>query len=192
MEISDFTELILGLPNDLGLGCLTRLPNSSHRVAIRVCHQWQCLFESDKFYNHRKKTGQTRKLACLVQAHDQPKQEGERKPSDSVSPSYNIIVFDPVASSKGKLVLIGGWDPVSYEPMMAVFVYDFCFGRWRKGRDMPEKRSFFAIGLDPMTMERDKCEGVVVGDELWAVSGYGTERQGMFEGSDEVLNFGSG
>ncbi|OIW00600.1 hypothetical protein TanjilG_14826 [Lupinus angustifolius] len=249
MEISEFTEFIPGLPNDLGLECLTRLPHSSHRVAIRVCHQWQRLFQSDEFYNHRKKTGHTRKLACLVQAHDQPKHEDEKKPTGSVSPSYGITVFDSVdmswnrvepvpdyplglplfcqvASSEGKLVLIGGWDPVSYEPMTTVFVYDFRSGRWRKGRDMPQKRSFFAIGsdqgrvyvagghdenknatntswiydprkdewvgLDPMTMERDECEGVVVGDELWVVSGYGTERQGMFEGSAEVLNFGSG
>lgn len=121
---------------------------------------------------------------------------------------------------------MGGWNPANYEPLTAVFVYDFRTGRWRRGRDMPVKRSFFAIGsgrgrvyvagghdenknaastawaydprsddwvgLDPMTTERDECEGVVVGDEFWVVSGYATERQGMFEGSAEVFEAGSG
>lgn len=123
-------------------------------------------------------------------------------------------------------MLLGGWDPASYEPLTAVFVYDFKTSEWRKGRDMPGKRSFFAIGsamgrvyvagghdenknalstawaydprsdewavLGPMGRERDECEGVVVGDEFWVVSGYGTERQGVFDGSAEVLDIGSG
>lgn len=143
-------------------------------------------------------------------------------------PDYplGLPLFCQVASCDGKLVLMGGWDPASYEPLTAVFVYDFRTSVWRRGRDMQEKRSFFAIGsgmgrvyvagghdenknalssawsydprsdewarLGSMGRERDECEGVVVGDEFWVVSGYGTERQGMFDGSVEVLDLGSG
>ncbi|KAL4326495.1 hypothetical protein HN51_033632 [Arachis hypogaea] len=253
MQIHEFTELIPGLPSELGLDCLTRLPHSAHPVALRVCRQWRLLLHSDSFYNHRKKTGHARTLACLVQArenhsHDDESEEG-KKPAVSGSPSYDITIFDPesmswdrvdpvpeypfglplfcqLASCEGRLVLMGGWDPQSYEPITAVFVYDFRTGRWRRGKDMPEKRSFFAIGsatgrvyiagghdenknamktawaydpkgdewfgLDPMTRARDECEGVVVGDEFWVVSGYDTESQGMFEGSAEVLEIESG
>ncbi|XP_027347847.1 F-box/kelch-repeat protein At1g15670-like [Abrus precatorius] len=250
MNISSFiesNELIPGLPSDLGLECLTRLPHSAHRIAHRVCSQWHSLLHSDHFYYHRKKTGHTQKLTCLVQAHQQLPHH--HKTTGSLSPSYEITVFDPenmswdrvdpvpdyplglplfcqLAGCEGKLVLIGGWDPLSYEPLTAVFVYDFRTSEWRRGSDMPEKRSFFAIGSDhgrvyvagghdenknalstawaydprsdewaglaQMSRERDECEGVVVGDEFWVVSGYATERQGMFEGSAEVLDFGSG
>ncbi|KAJ6702776.1 F-BOX/KELCH-REPEAT PLANT-LIKE PROTEIN [Salix viminalis] len=36
-----------------------------------------------------------------------------------------------------------------------------------------------------MSQERDECEGVVIGDEFWVVSGYGTDNQGEFEGNAE-------
>lgn len=255
MDISEFIELIPGLPSDLGLECLTRLPHSAHRVSLRVCNQWRCLLQSDEFYSHRKKTGHTRKVACLIQAHEQPPpppthSESEvKKPTGSSPPSYGITVLDPeskswdrvvpvpeypfglplfcqLASCEGNLVLMGGWDPASYEPLTAVFVYDFRTSAWRRGRDMPEKRSFFATGsgqgrvyvagghdenknalctawaydpwrdewtvLAPMSRERDECEGAVVGGEFWVVSGYATDRQGMFDGSADVLDIRSG
>lgn len=251
MEISDsdFIGLIPGLPSELGLQCLTRLPHSAHRVALRVCNQWRRLLQSDEFYHHRKKTGHTKKVACLVQAHEQPRQSEAEKPTGSTQPSYDITVFDPenmswdrvdpvpeypsglplfchLASCEGKLVVMGGWDPSSYGPLTAVFVYDFRTNVWRRGKDMPEMRSFFATGsghgrvyvagghdenknalntawaydprsdewtaVAPMSEERDECEGVVVGGEFWVVSGYGTESQGMFDGSAEVLDIGSG
>ncbi|KAI4345328.1 hypothetical protein L6164_012460 [Bauhinia variegata] len=244
MEKTEFTELVPGLPDDLGLECLIRLPYSAHPAAFRVCRQWRHLLESDDFYDLRKKSGHTREVACLIQAL--PAGNGE-KPTGS--PSYGITVFDPVsqswerldpvpeypfglplfcqsASSEGKLVVMGGWDPVSYEPLTQLFIYDFRTNQWRRGKDMPSKRSFFAIGsfqgriyvagghdenknalrtawvydvrrnewteLNPMSEERDECEGMVIGDEFWVVSGYATERQGMFEGSADVYGFGSG
>ncbi|KAI4317483.1 hypothetical protein L6164_025349 [Bauhinia variegata] len=244
MEKTDIAELVPGLPDDLGLECLTRLPYSAHPGAIRVCRRWRHLLESDDFYYQRKKLGHTRELACLVQAL--PAENGE-KPTGS--PRYGVTVFDRVsqswerldpipeypfglplfcqsASCEGKLVVMGGWDPATYEPVTKVFVYDFRTSQWRRGKDMPSRRSFFAIGafqgrvyiagghdenknalrtawvydvrrdqwteLNPMSQERDECEGMVVGDEFWVVSGYATERQGMFEGSADVYDFGSG
>lgn len=244
MEGSEFTELVPSFPEELGLECLTRLPYTVHRVASRVCRRWRELLQSKDFYHHRRKSGHTHKVACLVQAL--PSATGRKR---SESPSYGITVFDPVsetwervnpvpkypdglplfcqlASCEGKLVLMGGWDPASYNPVTDVFVYDFTTRRWRRGNDMPSKRSFFAIGafsgrvyiagghdenknalesawvydlrkdewaeLTRMSQERDECEGVVIGNEFWVVSGYGTESQGGFEGSADVYDFGSG
>lgn len=148
-------------------------------------------------------------------------------PLDPV-PDYplGLPLFCQSASSEGKLVVMGGWDPASYEPVTDVFVYDFRTSEWRRGKDMPSKRSFFAIGahqgrvyvagghdenknalktasvydvrsdewteLSPMSQERDECEGRVMGDEFWVVSGYPTERQGTFDGSADVYGFDSG
>ncbi|XP_050230312.1 F-box/kelch-repeat protein At1g15670-like [Mercurialis annua] len=158
------TELIPGLPEEIALECLTRFHYSTHRVASRVCKNWKYLLQSRDFYYHRKQSSLTHKAACLIQS----------LPSDSSSkpvcpPRYGVTLFDPVneiwelvepvpeypdglplfckvTSSEGKVLVLGGWDPVSYEPVSHVFVYDFVTRKWRKGKDIPDSRSFFAVG----------------------------------------------
>ncbi|KAE7998759.1 hypothetical protein FH972_003270 [Carpinus fangiana] len=51
-----------------------------------------------------------------------------------------------VTGSEGKLMVMGGRHPTSYELVKDVFVYEFTFWRWRRGKDMPETWSFFASG----------------------------------------------
>ncbi|XP_047313800.1 F-box/kelch-repeat protein At2g44130-like [Impatiens glandulifera] len=245
-------ELIIpGLPEELGLECLARLHYKTRPIASRACRRWLDLLESHQFYCLRKQLGYTNQIACLLQSLPPPPPEEEsRKPTSSVSPaSCELTMFDPVsrewdrlppvpkytnglplfcqiASSEGKLVLMGGWDPVSFESLSSVFVYDFSTNRWRQGKDMPSRRSFFAIAakgcrvfiagghdsskkaldtawaydvmkdewteLTRMSQERDECEGIVIGDEFWVISGYKTEFQGAFEGSVELYNIGTG
>ncbi|EXC04166.1 F-box/kelch-repeat protein [Morus notabilis] len=169
-----FSELIPGLPDELGLECLTRLPYQTHRVASRVCRRWRSLIESREFHHLRRTNGHAHKLACLVHALDKtsnrgvsdlPKRGGETAVSfgiavfDSTDSSWHPIdpvpkypdglpLFCRIASCEGKLVVIGGWDPQTYEPVTDIFVFDFVENRWREGRKMPEKRSFFAVGSD--------------------------------------------
>ncbi|XP_010257590.1 PREDICTED: F-box/kelch-repeat protein At1g15670-like [Nelumbo nucifera] len=240
-------ELIPNLPEEIGLECLIRLPYTEHRVAARVCRRWRELLESRGFYYQRKQTGYTHKVACLVQSLPVKTAGGGRKPAGA--PFYGITVFDPVSgtwerlhpvpnypdglplfcqlsSVEGKLVLMGGWNPVSWEPVKDVFVFDFTIRQWRRGKDMPSKRSFFASGsldgkifvagghdenknalksawsydvrrdeweeLSQMTEERDECEGVIIGNEFWVVSGYSTENQGRFESSAECYELETG
>ncbi|MBA0588224.1 F-box/kelch-repeat protein At2g44130 [Gossypium raimondii] len=163
------TELLPSLPEELGLECLSRLPYTAYRLASRVCHRWRELLQSLDFYYHRKRLGYTQKLACLLLVFNSGIQNGPKNPGVSVSSSYGIAVFDSVsqswdrlapvprylnglplfcqlASCEGKLVVMGGWDPVMYDPVTDVFIYDFVTQQWRQGKDMPSKRSFFAIG----------------------------------------------
>lgn len=239
------SELIPSLPEELSLECLTRLPYSTHRLASAVCRRWRQLLQSQDFYYQRKNSGHTHKVACLVQAEKES--DGGKKPGES--PSYRLSVFDRVgavwdridpvpgypnglplfcqlAGCEGKLVVMGGWDPDSYNPVTDVFVYDFGMRRWRKGKDLPAKMSFFGCGsaagrvyvagghdqnknalrtgwvydlrrdewseLTQLSRERDECEGVVIGDEFWVISGYNTENQGAFDGSADAYGFGSG
>lgn len=238
-----FTELIPSLPEDIALECLTRLHFSAHRVGSQVCNRWRELLQSKEFYYHRKQAGQTRKMACLVQSLPSPSESTRSKPAGQ--PSYGVSVFDPVfmswnrvepvpkypdgiplfcqlASSEGKLVLMGGWDPVSWEPVKDVFMYEFTTGRWTQCKDMPSSRSFFAVGakdgkvyvagghdesknalksawvydicgdewseLTPMSEERDECQGLVIGNEFWVVSGYETDGQGEFKSNAEAFD----
>ncbi|WCJ34085.1 Galactose oxidase/kelch repeat superfamily protein [Euphorbia peplus] len=157
-------EFIPGLPHEIALECLSRLHYSSHGVAARVSKQWLHLFQTRDFYHHRKNSGQTHKVACFIQSFPSIFDPKPIKPL-----RYGITMFDPVnrtwervdplpnypnglpifshiTSSEGKLVIMGGWDPDSYEPLSHVFVYDFTTRKWRRGKDMPEKRSFCAIG----------------------------------------------
>ncbi|KAE8697660.1 Ureide permease 2 isoform 1 [Hibiscus syriacus] len=133
MENSEFsTELLPGLPEELGLHCLSRLSYTAHGLASRVCHRWRDLLQRLDFYYHRKKLGYTQKVACLVLVFNDGIVDGPKKPGGS--PSYGIAVFDSVsqgwdrlapapkylnglplfcqlASCEGKLVVMGGWDP---------------------------------------------------------------------------------
>ncbi|KAL7098129.1 hypothetical protein ACP275_10G185800 [Erythranthe tilingii] len=164
MDHQEFTELIPGLPEEIALDCLTRLHYSAHRVSSRVCKRWRHLLQSKDFYYHRKQTGFTYKAACFVQAlpvQSEPKPTGQ--------PRYGISLFDPVSldwnridpvpkypdglplfcqvvSTEGKLVLMGGWDPSTWDPVRDVFVYEFTTQKWTQCADMPSTRSFFAIG----------------------------------------------
>ncbi|OMO68741.1 Kelch repeat type 1 [Corchorus olitorius] len=63
-------------------------------------------------------------------------------------PKYpdGLPLFCQITSSEGKLILMGGWDPTTYDPVRDVFVYEFTTQRWRQGKQMPETRSFFAAG----------------------------------------------
>lgn len=46
----------------------------------------------------------------------------------------------------GKLVVLGGWNPTTWETLRTVFIYSFSSQLWTKGADMPSTRSFFACG----------------------------------------------
>ncbi|KAF4371177.1 hypothetical protein F8388_020904 [Cannabis sativa] len=163
---NEFSQLIPGLPDELGYECLTRLQYTTHCVASRVCHRWRDLIQTSEFHRYRKSKGFTHKLACLVQAQINPQLAS---PKRTDSPSFGLVAFDTtdstwrridpvpkyadglpmfchVAGCEGKLVVMGGWDPKSYGPVSDVFVFDFAKNRWSEAKAMPGKRSFFAVG----------------------------------------------
>ncbi|KAF5823308.1 putative F-box domain, kelch-type beta propeller, F-box-like domain superfamily [Helianthus annuus] len=165
----ELTELIPGLPEEIALECLTRLHYDTHAVASDVCRRWRHLLQDRSFYYHRKKSGLTRRTACFVQALPVEPEPGRSEAKPEKQPKYGLSVFDPatnnwdqidpvpkypnglplfcqVASTEGKLVVMGGWNPVNWEPLRDVFVYEFTTRRWTQRVDMPSTRSFFAAG----------------------------------------------
>lgn len=156
-------ELIPGLPEEIALQCLTRSHFTSHRVAARVSRRWRHLFLSRDFYNLRKLSGRTHKAVFAVQSLPAPVSDGAKS---AVPVAFGVSALDPATGNwtrikpikkypnglplfcrligvDGKLVMIGGWDPASYRPVQDVFVYEFAAEKWRQGKGMPEKRSFF-------------------------------------------------
>ncbi|RWR77671.1 F-box/kelch-repeat-like protein [Cinnamomum micranthum f. kanehirae] len=160
-------ELIPGLPEEIGLECLIRLPYTCHHAARSVCKRWRELIDGRDFFQLRKQSGTTHVLACLVQSSPAKVPAHGKKPSGP--PAYRLTVFDALVGKweclpavpiypdglplfcqlvglQGKLVVMGGWDPSSWDPVRHVFIYDFTRREWRQGRDMPAARSFFAAG----------------------------------------------
>ncbi|ERN00796.1 hypothetical protein AMTR_s00217p00025020 [Amborella trichopoda] len=43
-----------------------------------------------------------------------------------------------------ELIVIGGWEPTTWEPTCRVFLYNFSRGAWREGQPMRGLRSLFA------------------------------------------------
>ncbi|KAF5793240.1 putative F-box domain, kelch-type beta propeller, F-box-like domain superfamily [Helianthus annuus] len=164
-------ELIPGLPNDIGLECLTRLPHTAFSAAASVCRSWKSQISHPSFRNHRKSAGLTRRIVVMVQSQVDPnRKHGLRK--YSAAPVYRLTVFEPetgnwtelppipgfsdglplfcqVAPVGFNLVVMGGLNPDNWEAGNFVFVFNFLSATWRRGPDMPGcTRSFFGCASD--------------------------------------------
>ncbi|KAI4385346.1 hypothetical protein MLD38_003386 [Melastoma candidum] len=172
-------ELIPGLPHDVAVECFLRLPHTALPSACCVSKSWRSLLHGRHFYALRRSLHRTRSLTCLVQQSPPYTSSTDRhgaKPAvgtDHLSQStYLISVFDPgslswarvppipdfpdglplfcqLASTDGKLLVLGGWDPVTYCPLRRVYLHDFVAGEWQRCADMPVTTTFFgAAGVD--------------------------------------------
>ncbi|KAL4583923.1 hypothetical protein LXL04_008509 [Taraxacum kok-saghyz] len=164
-------ELIPGLPDDVGLECLIRVPYNHFSSAASVCRTWKSEFELPLFRNHRKSAGLSRRVVVMVQAQvDSNKKLGLRK--YMATPIYRLSVYEPetgdwselppipgfsvglpyfcqIAPVGYNLVVMGGLNPENWEASNIVFVYNFVSATWRRGPDMPGcPRSFFGCASD--------------------------------------------
>ncbi|CAM6037908.1 unnamed protein product [Sphagnum compactum] len=180
--------MIPGLPNDVALQCLIRIPVQAHAQLQRVSRKWRELVNSSQYYEERKREGTTMHFVCTVQALDQQskiKRQQQQQSTTTASnspfaassssppppPVLGVSVMNPrektweqrlphipqqphglplfcrLVGVNGKLVVLGGWDPVTWETLRSVYVYHFSSQSWRRGADMPSTRSSFACGV---------------------------------------------
>jgi len=187
-------DLIPGLPEELAIECLVRVPFQFHSSIKSVCRSWKCVISSRSFIKERIGFGKAESLLCLVQPLTSPpspamieggemsqkkkeEEEGESQmtqqllqPRITGTPLYGLSVYNATLDTwhrvaiperiplfcecvaiqdAGKMLLIGGWDPETLQPVRDVFVLDFFAGegsgrRFRRGRPMSAARSFFA------------------------------------------------
>lgn len=73
----------------------------------------------------------------------------EMSTASTDSGEVRIPMFCQVVSipTEGKLLLLGGWDPDTLEPVTDVYVIDLVSGSWRRGAPMAAPRSFFAVAV---------------------------------------------
>ncbi|XP_010250361.1 PREDICTED: F-box/kelch-repeat protein At1g15670-like [Nelumbo nucifera] len=162
-------DLIPCLPDEIARECLIRVPYNQFSTLSAVSKGWKEEVESVQFHQQRKAGGLSRAIVALTQAEQNRASPALKYPA---TPAYRLTLFEPATGSWSSLppapgfpdglplfcqcagvgrnlVVIGGWNPTTWEVSKAVFVFDFMSGKWRRGADMPGgSRSFFACASD--------------------------------------------
>ncbi|RID61236.1 hypothetical protein BRARA_E00403 [Brassica rapa] len=176
--------LIPGLPSELAIECLVRVPYQFQSDMKSVSRSWRSLLSDSSFTKERQRCGKAELLLCLVQPLTPPnpaskavgetllgeKEVEDESPRVSGTPRFGLSVYNATMSTwnrvafpgqqiplfcecvavqaSGKILLIGGWDPETLQPVKDVYVLELAGEgsgrRWRKGASMNEARSFFA------------------------------------------------
>ncbi|KAK5792699.1 F-box/kelch-repeat protein At1g80440-like [Gossypium arboreum] len=163
-------ELIPGLPNDIALQCLVRVPYNKFSNISSTCKDWKVEIHSPPFFRQRKAAGCTKNVILMTQSRVNPIQNSGLK--CQAMPVYRIVLCEPdtgdwcelppvPGSSDGlpmfcqvvgvgsNLVVMGGLDPDTFDVRNEVYVYNFLSATWRRGADMPGvRRIFFGCASD--------------------------------------------
>lgn len=166
-------ELIPGLPDDIGLECLIRISQEHFPSVVSVCRKWKDTIHLPEFWRRRKAANLAQKIVVFSQA--KVGDLGQESGTSKYSPTqvYRLTLCEPETGRWAELpaipdqkddglpmfcqlvgigsylVVIGGWDPTTWEVSNDVFVYNFVSAKWRRGAPMPGcRRSFFACASD--------------------------------------------
>ncbi|KDP29533.1 hypothetical protein JCGZ_19246 [Jatropha curcas] len=180
-------QLIPGLPDEIAMECLVKVPCQFHSNMKSVCHSWQNLISNPSFYQLRLKSGNSEQLICLVQplpsldsiqsltttiaiAKKEDKLEHQQQQQQQIHspPQFGLNIYNATYNtwqktefpgkipmfcqclaipSANKLLILGGWDSDTLEPVPDVYILDLAGAsgcRWRRGAPMSVSRSFFA------------------------------------------------
>ncbi|XP_065863057.1 F-box/kelch-repeat protein SKIP20 [Euphorbia lathyris] len=181
-------ELIPGLPDEIAMECLVRVPYQFHSNMKSVCRSWRTSISNSYFYRERRKSGFAEDLVFLVQPlpqsdstadhlettaaiTDKDEKQDDRGNQHQIHtpPQFAVSLYNATFDTwlrtnpqggipmfcqclalpfSGKVLLLGGWDPATLEPVPNVHILDLNGGqRWRRGASMSVSRSFFACAV---------------------------------------------
>ncbi|KAK1264394.1 F-box/kelch-repeat protein [Acorus gramineus] len=145
------SPLLPGLPDDLAIACLVRVPRLEHRKLRLVCKRWYRLLSGNYYYSLRKSLGLSEEWIYVI------KRDKDGKISwDAFDPIYHLwqplppvpgeyseaIGFGCAVLSGCHLYLFGGKDP-SKGSMRRVIFYSARTNKWHRAPDMLRRRHFF-------------------------------------------------
>lgn len=187
-------QLIPGLPDEIAMDCLVRVPYKFHSNMKLVCQSWRSLIMHASFYQERRRSGTAEHMVCLVQPLPAPSpappsitessdsDEKSSKKEEGRTPlvQHGLSIYNPThrtwhrmtrpcggavripmfcqcvaLPASGKILLLGGWDPNTLEPVPDLYVLDLIGAggaRWRRAAPMSVARSFFACGVVGQSM----------------------------------------
>lgn len=163
----EHVDLIPGIPDDVAVDCLARVPHASHRSLRRVCRGWRSAAAAPSFASARAAAGANEDLVYMLQFGNPSAASDDGEPKEdgpASAPAYGVAVYNvttgewrrehgappvvPVfaqcAAVGTRVAVLGGWDPRTFEPVSDVHVLDAATGEWRRGAPMRSARSFFA------------------------------------------------
>ncbi|CAN6997474.1 hypothetical protein IGI04_018823 [Brassica rapa subsp. trilocularis] len=162
--------LLPGLPDDLAVACLIRVPRAEHRKLRLVCKRWYRLASGNFFYSQRKLLGMSEEWVYVfkrdrdgkiswntfdpVSQHPQPLPPVPREYSEAVG-------FGCAVLSGCHLYLFGGKDPLRGS-MRRVIFYNARTNKWHRAPDMLRKRHFFGSCVinNCLYVAGGECEGI--------------------------------
>lgn len=145
------SPLVPGLPDDLAVACLVRVPRAEHRKLRLVCKRWQRLLAGNYFYSLRKSLGIAEEWIYIIKrdrdgqiswdAFDPMNQLWHPLPPIPKE-SCEAIGFGCAVLSGCHLYLFGGKDPHKGS-MRRVIYYSARTNKWHRAPDMLRRRQFF-------------------------------------------------
>jgi hypothetical protein len=153
-------SLIPGLPDDVALNCLLRLPVQSHASCKAVCKRWHLLLGSkDRFFSRRKELG-FKDPWLFVFAFHKYTEKIQWQVLDLTHFSWHTIPAMPCPCKvcprafrcvsiphEGTLFVCGGMVFDVECPLDLVLKYEMQKNRWTVMNQMITARSFFASGV---------------------------------------------
>ncbi|KAI0525125.1 hypothetical protein KFK09_004516 [Dendrobium nobile] len=148
--------MIPGLPNDIAILCITKVPHYFLPGLRLIYRRWRDLVTDHLFLRYRERIGSVEHLIFIVQALGGTAANLSLSVNalsvyiatdnswHRLSSPEPIPMFAHCVAVERRLILVGKWDPVRLYPMPNVWIVDLITGEWRKGRPMSTARSFFA------------------------------------------------
>ncbi|KAL5975798.1 hypothetical protein ACLOJK_020126 [Asimina triloba] len=145
------SPLLPGLPDDLAIACLIRIPRMEHRKLRLVCKRWYRLLAGNYFYSLRRSLGIAEEWIYVMKrdrdgriswhAFDPTHQLWQ--PLPPVPKEYSAALgFGCAVLSSCHLYLFGGKDPLKGS-MRRVVYYSARTNKWHRVPDMLRRRQFF-------------------------------------------------
>jgi hypothetical protein len=164
------SELLPGLPDDLAIACLIRVPRFYHRKLRVVCKRWYRLLAGNYYYHLRRNLGKAEEWVYVIKrdregriswhAFDPRYQLWQSLPPVPVEYS-DALGFGCAVLSGCHLYLFGGKDPVKGS-MRRVVYYSARTNKWHRAKDMQRRRHFFGFCVinNCLFVAGGECEGV--------------------------------
>lgn len=163
------SPFIPGLPDDIAIACLVRVPRSSYQNLRLVSRSWNRLLTSNFFYSLRKKCGTIEEFVYVI------RRDGHQKLTwQAYDPIYQlwlplppipsefseVIGFECAVLSGCYLYLFGGKDPVKGSLRRVIF-YNARTNKWHRAPAMQRKRHSFGACVinNRLYVAGGECEG---------------------------------
>ncbi|EFJ36255.1 hypothetical protein SELMODRAFT_438121 [Selaginella moellendorffii] len=166
-------QLIPGLPDDLAIACLIRVPRFHHRALRIVCKRWHRLLAGNFFYTQRRIAGLAEEWVFVIKRDNE--KEGGRISWHAFDPRFQqwqplppipqefceALGFGCAVLGGCHLYLFGGKDPAKGSMRRVVF-YSARTNRWHRAPEMLKRRHFFGSGVidNCLFVAGGECEGV--------------------------------